>query len=302
MKMPKVSKTEVPMKLHTKTKFGADPQSNSVEQLSAIKVNIVHAPSTEEFRAIISQFMMNTWNDSIEREFSPKDIDQCITDLFAGKILPTGMETINIVWDVTGLNMIDTTHLIRHRLFSFSAQTHADRDMRNDTCLVPAGIMCNEKFLTQYMYITECARKLYAEMMDSGEVHCLDARTIMPRNFNHFYGVRSTLKDIISFCQMRGDEQIQTAVDNIVAMKLWLEILRQYPFLKGVVDFEAPDHFYVKSCKEGRTNIFPPNEKNDLFDWTDDQFIYDKHRDQFPGGDTYLRMREGLLQQMREIQ
>lgn len=288
-------------KMHTKMKFGDSSRTEFVEQLSAIEVNIVHAPSVKEFRAIISQFMMNTWNDFIRRDFDEQDIDDCIKDLFAGKILPTGMETINIVWDVSGLNMIDTTHLIRHRLFSFSAQTHADRDMRDDLCLVPAGIIANSEFYYRYIDVVRQAQELYVDMMDSGQVHCLDARTIMPRNFEHFYGVRSTLKDIISFCQMRGDEQIQTTVDNVVAMKLWLEILKRYPFLKGVVDFEKPDMYYVNCGKEGRTNIFPPNVKNDIFEWSEGQFIYDKHRDQFPGGATYLRIRNDLLKQINAI-
>jgi thymidylate synthase (FAD) len=272
-----------------------------VEQLEAIEVKIINAPSITEFRTIISQFMMNTWNDRLETEFHPRMIDQCIKDLFAGNILPTGMETIGIVWSVSGINMIDTTHLIRHRLFSFSAQTHADRDMRDDRCLVPAGITANDYFCDRYLQITRDAHRLYIDMMDSGEVHCLDARTIMPRNIEHFYIVRCCLKDLIGYCQMRGDEQIQTTVDNIIAMKLWLEILKRYPFLKGIVDFNAPDSYYVRQCKAGKTSIFPPNAKNDSFEWAESQFVHKRHRDQFPGGDVYLNMRKKLLAQMEAI-
>ncbi len=46
------------------------------------------------------------------------------------------METINITWSVNGMDMVDTTHLIRHRLFSFAAQVHGDRDMRDDRVVV----------------------------------------------------------------------------------------------------------------------------------------------------------------------
>lgn len=288
-------------KMHTKVKFTEPGHLEFVEQLNNIDVKIVSAPTIEQFRKTISVFMMNTWNDKLQYEFDDAAIDKCIQDLFSGKILPTGMETIGITWTVSGINMIDTTHLIRHRLFSFSAQTHADRDMRDDLCLVPPGVMADEQFYDRYRKVVHDAQELYMDMMDSGAVTCLDARTIMPRCMDHFYIVRCCIKDLIGFCQMRGDEQIQTQSDNIVAMKLWLEVLKLYPFLKGLVDFRKPDMFYVKQCEEGRTNIFPPNTKNDVMDWRYDQFVHSIPRDEFPGGEVYLKLREELLAQIDAI-
>ena len=298
--MPQNNNTEHEA-MHTTLKFGEPGHLEFVEQLNNIDVKIVGAPSIAEFRKTISVFMMNTWNDSLRYEFNDDAIDQCIKDLFAGKILPTGMETIGITWTVAGLNMIDTTHLIRHRLFSFSAQTHADRDMRDDLCVVTPGIMANEEFYDRYKSIVRSAHSLYVDMMDSGEVNCLDARTIMPRCMDHFYITRCCIKDLIGYCQMRADEQIQTTVDNVVAMKLWLEVLNLYPFLKGLVDFNKPDSYYVSQCKAGKTNIFPPNQKNDLFDWHPDQFVHPNGRDEFPGSDVYLNLRKELLSQIDAI-
>jgi thymidylate synthase (FAD) len=298
--MPKNNNVVVEQ-MHTTLKFGESGHLEFVEQLNNIDVKIVGAPSVAEFRKTISVFMMNTWNDHLHFEFSEEAIDQCIKDLFAGKILPTGMETIGVTWSVSGLNLIDTTHLIRHRLFSFSAQTHADRDMRDDMCVVTPGIMANEDFYDRYQSIVRNAHQLYIDMMDSGRVNCLDARTIMPRCMDHFYVTRCCIKDLVSYCQMRADEQIQTTVDNIVAMKLWLEILKLYPFLKGLVDFNKPDTYYVSQCSAGKTNIFPPNKKNDLFEWTDEQFVHTIHRDDFPGGDVYLKLKAELLAQIDAI-
>jgi len=212
------------------------------------------------------------------------------------------METINIVWSVNGLDMIDTTHLIRHRLFAFAAQVHGDRDMRHDRVMVKPGIKTDIDFYSRYQEIIELSTMLYTDMMDSGKVHGLDARTIMPRCFEHFYMVRCNIKDLVGYCTMRGDEQIQTIVDNVVAMKLWLEILKIYPFLKGLVDFRKEDAFYVRQSKKGKTNIFPPNEKNDSFDWCEEQFYHSKHRDEFPGGEDYLELRRQLLAEIDAIE
>jgi len=289
--------------MHTKLKFGKKVCSvDFVNQLENIDVQIVHAPTVAEFRKTISVFLMNTWNDKIEWNFPDDQVDQTIDELFRYELLPTAMETINITWSVNGMDMIDTTHLIRHRLFSFAAQVHGDRDMRDDRVMVKPGIMANADFYERYKQITTMARDLYVDMLDSGLVHGLDARTIMPRNFEHFYMVRCTIKDLIGYCIMRGDEQIQTTVDNIIAMKLWLEVLKKYPFLKGLVDFRKPDSFYQRQCAKGKTNIFPPNKKNDNFDWCEEQFYHPIGRDEFPGGESYLKIREDLLAQIDAIE
>jgi hypothetical protein len=288
--------------MHTQLKFGKKTQPiEFVNQLEAIDVQIVHAPTVAEFRKTISVFLMNTWNDKIQWDFPHEDIDQTVDELFRYELLPTAMETINITWSVNGMDMIDTTHLIRHRLFSFAAQVHGDRDMRDDRVMVKPGIMANADFFERYKQITTMARDLYTDMLDSGLVHGLDTRTIMPRNFEHFYMVRCTIKDLIGYCIMRGDEQIQTTVDNVIAMKLWLEVLKKYPFLAGLVDFRKPDSFYQRQSAKGKTNIFPPNAKNDNFDWCEEQFYHPIGREEFPGGDVYLRIREDLLKQIDAI-
>jgi hypothetical protein len=303
--MPKVRKEQMPhlQQMHTKLKFGqAVKPIEFVNQLENIDVQIVHAPTIPEFRKTISVFLMNTWNDKIEWDFPEDAISQTIDELFRYELLPTAMETINITWSVNGMDMIDTTHLIRHRLFSFAAQVHGDRDMRDDRVMMKPGIMIHEEFANRYREITTMARDLYVDMLDSGLVHGLDARTVMPRNFEHFYMVRCTIKDLIGYCIMRGDEQIQTTVDNIIAMKLWLEILKKYPFLKGLVDFRKPDQFYQRQSAKGKTNIFPPNAKNDNFDWCEEQFYHPIGRDEFAGGDVYLKIREDLLNQIDAIE
>ena len=303
--MPKVRKDQMPhlQQMHTKLKFGqAVKPIEFVNQLENIDVQIVHAPTIPEFRKTISVFLMNTWNDKIQWDFPEDAINQTIDELFRYELLPTAMETINITWSVNGMDMVDTTHLIRHRLFSFAAQVHGDRDMRDDRVVVKPGIMVNKDFYDRYRQITEMARGLYVDMLDSGLVHGLDARTVMPRNFEHFYMVRCTIKDLIGYCIMRGDEQIQTTVDNIIAMKLWLEVLKKYPFLKGLVDFRKPDQFYQRQSAKGKTNIFPPNKKNDNFDWCEDQFYHPIGRDEFPGGEVYLKIREDLLKQIDSIE
>lgn len=297
--MPRVEKLEGLQKDYTTRKFGQELKPAIFEeQLNRIDVKIYSAPSIEEFRKTLSIFLMNTWNDKIQTSFPEDDVDTMVKELFRFELLPTAMETINVVWYVDGLDLIDTTHLIRHRTFSFAAMVHGDRDMRDDEVMVKPGIMANGPFYARYKDIVEQARSLYIDMVDSGKVHGLDARTIMPRCFRHFYQVRCNIKDLISYCQMRADEAIQTTADNIVALRLWLEVVKRYPFLRGLVNFNKADDFYVRQCKKGKRNIFPPNNKNDQFDWVPEQFYHPIGREDFPGGEVYLLLRSELLRQI----
>ena len=304
--MPKVTTLDNLQKDYTVRKFGNGAvEVEFVSKLDAIDVQIYNAPSIEEFRKTLSIFLLNTWNDKIATDFADADVDVMVKELFRFELLPTAMETIGLTWWVNGLDMIDTTHLIRHRLFSFAAQVHGDRDMRDDRVVLNPAFLApeNAHFLERYKAINEAAQLLYVDMMDSGTVNGLDARTIMPRNFEHFYMVRCNIKDALGYVNMRRDEQIQTITDNVIALKLWLEIVKRYPFLRGLVDFNKPDEFYVRQSKQGKRNFFAPNAKNDKFDWVPEQFYHgDKSRDDFPGGQLYLDKKAELLSAIAEAE
>jgi thymidylate synthase (FAD) len=287
--------------LYTERKFGKQPNVTFVDQFDAIKVTIVDAPTVEQMRKLLPVFMYNSWQEQPKFDgFTDEEIDTCIAELFAGSILPTGMETIGITFCVEGLDLVDVTHLIRHRAFSFSAQC-SDRDLRNLTALVKPSIYENDGFFERYAKIVLDSVQLYADMMDSGEINTFDARTILPICKSHFYNVRGCIKDIIAFCNQRCDEQIQPQSDNIVAIKLWLEISKLYPFLKDTVNLRQQAKYYVNQCKNGKTTIFPPNKANDVFDWPESQFFHKKHRDEFNGGEVYLKLRDKLLSELDKL-
>ena len=299
--MPRVNKLDGIDTFHTTRKFGETGSLEFVEQLDNIKVHIIDSPSSTALGHTLADFLLNTWNDEFSSDWSDDEIEDMIQKLFRFELLPTAMETIGITWHVSGMDMVDTTHLIRHRLFSFAAQVHGDRDMRDDKVVVKPGWMANPELYERYKQITQDAWQLYKDAMDSGDVHGLDARTIMPRNFSHFYNVRCNIKDVIGYCNMRKDEQIQTTVDNVIAMKLWIAISKRYPFLKHFVNFDAQDDYYVRQSTKKMTNIFPPNAKNDKFDWHEDMFFHPIGRDEFAGGDVYLKIREKLLAELKDI-
>jgi hypothetical protein len=304
--MPRVNRDKIYIEnMHSERKY--DEPFKPVEivnQLDAIDVTITDAPSPEQFRKIFAIFLLNTCRDTIitdHKEFSEAEIDRTIDQCFAGELLPTALEAVNISWTVSGLDMIDTTHLIRHRAFSFSAQLHGDRDVRRDRVVAKPGILSNPVIRDRYETLCNDALQLYVDSLDSGALNLFDARTVLPRCFEHFYMVRSPLKDLMGYCRARADEQLQPISDNVVALKLWLEVLKIYPWLKPYVDFRRPDAFYQTMSKKGKTSLFPPNEKNEGFDWHEDMFLHPIHRDEFPGGEKYLGIRAEIMAQIDAI-
>jgi hypothetical protein len=287
--------------MYCKEKWNTTGSINFVNQLEAIKVTIIDAPTVEQFRKAISVFMLNSWSEQPQFDgFTDEQITSCIRQLFNGEILPTGQEIIGITWCVEGLDLVDVTHLIRHRSFSFSAQC-SDRDLRDLTVLVKPSIMANEAVFEQYKRLVSEQHSLYKDLMDYELACTFDARTVMPISKSHFYNVRCCIKDLITYCNQRSDEQIQTQVDNIVALKLWLEVVKLYPFLKSVFDPRQKSKYYINQCIAGKTTIFPPNENNDVFEYSSEQFFHSKHRDKFPGGDVYIAIRDAIISEIEAI-
>lgn len=283
-------------------KTGEKPQTVYEDQVHALGVTLMYAPSYNDLLSFIPEFGTATWRDTPHEEITDEERRAVILDLFDGKILPTAYECINLVFRFEGMDIIDTTHLLRHRMFSFSAQCTADRDLRHDNAVVKSSIMANADFYERYRQITEASKQLYADMIDSNEVSILDARTILTRNLNTFYYVRGNLKDCMAYIQQRLDEQIQPTSDNILATLMWIRICEKYPMLVDRIKIGGIDNWYVKTAPTGRSsNIYMPKKENDVFEYKKQWFLYDKRREDFPGYETYQAGKDAAIEHLAKI-
>lgn len=297
-----INNTLPDIELPVKMKTGEEAKTDFVEHLSSIKVKLLDAPSLIRLTKYLPMWGTATWTDKPHDNFSMKERIQIVRDVFEGNILPTSQETIGLVFLISNIDLVDVTHLLRHRSFSFSAVCTADRDMRHDKCLVKNSIVMssfNEKYCE---LVTEC-KKLYAEMVDSNEISLLDARTILPRSLESHYYVRGNIKDFMAYIKQRIDRQIQPESDNIVALKMWIEIVRQYPMVKDLIDLDAPDAFYVKTVPTGRSsNIYMPEKpRNDVFNYKDTWFLYKKERKDMLGGKLFIKLWNDLREELNEL-
>lgn len=275
-----------PVKLPMKIRFGEKPTTKFKNNLDAIDVELIYAPSMNDLRNFMVPFLEATWAerpmDACSLTLQEKDniIRQCLE----GKALPTALETVTLVWKIDGISIQEVTHILRYRMASFSADCSGDKWWTHKDALVPNSIQNSTGFYERYKKIVNDAKQLYCDMIDSKKISIMDARYILPRCLSTFYFMKMSLGDTLNFIRQRMDKQIQPETDNVIAYQMWVALLRQYPILNGIIDIHAPSHFYIKMARTGKaTNLYFPDEDSDKFEWNEQDFIYQCRRDEMNG-------------------
>lgn len=287
--MPKnnnLTPVELPMAL----RFGEKPTTKFKNNLNAIDIELMNAPTMDELRSYLPQFITATWQEVGDKLFDnkilTKEKDEIIRDAFFGKALPTALETINLVFRISGISLQEVTHIIRYRQAAFSADCSGDKWWSHKNALVPRAVENSSEYYERYKKIVEEAKQLYCDMIDSKKISIMDARYILPRCLETFYYMRINLKDAIHFIKQRIDKQIQPETDNIIAYQMYCAILEQYPIANGLIDIHQPSYFYVKTARTGKaTNLYFPDSDSDKFEWNENDFIYQNYRDEMNGTD-----------------
>lgn len=323
--MPKNNKLEA-VKLPMKLRFNEKPQTKYINNLDAIKVELMDAPSLEQLRNYLPQFITATWQEvddsQYNGEMTNKEKDAIIKEAMFGKALPTALETIGLTFRISGISLQEVTHIIRYRQASFSADCSGDKWWSHKDALVPASIQqsngpCDESFYygtnepvakdnfyARYKQIVEMSKQLYCDMIDSKQISIMDARYILPRCLSTFYYMRLSLKDAIHFIKQRIDKQIQPETDNLIAYYMYIEICKKYPMMIDLIDIHQPSYFYINMARTGKaTNLYLPDVDSDKFEYNENDFIYPKYRDELNGTDlvTINKFNEKLAEVEQEL-
>lgn len=300
----------IPVELPMIKRFGEKPNTAFKNNLDAIKVTLMQAPSMDDLRQYLPSFANATWAELPDDydNLPVEEKDKLIREVFLGKTLPTALETINLNFRIEGISLQEVTHIIRYRNASFSADCSGDKWWTHKNALVPNSIQHSngpvpedkydeyrymsgndvhpEDFHRRYKQIVQMAKELYCDMIDSKHISIMDARYILPRCLETFYYMRLSLKDALHFIKQRIDKQIQPETDNIIAYQMYCEILRQFPVANGIVDIHAPSWFYINTARTGKaTNLYFPDADSDKFEWNENDFIYQCYRNEMNGTD-----------------
>ena len=160
-----------------------------------------------------------------------------------------------------------------------------------DAALVKPSIRSNPAVNKKFQDLVNATKEFYTEMCDLYGIAMVDARTILPRCLENHYYLKVDLKSFIGFLHQRLDRQIQPESDNILAMRMLIEVAKIYPEIKYAIDLDKPDAFYCKTAPtDHASNLYEPEKRNDIFDWKDQWFIYKKKRCEMPGGMVFFEL------------
>ena len=286
-----------PITLPMDLKFGQPCNTAFQNNLDALKVELIDAPTREQAHDVAWCYTKATWADdpwqSSPDNVPVRDKSLNLIDVLNFRALPTPMECLGFTFRISGISLQTVTHLIRHRAGSFAAQCTGDRDLRDDPAVVPESIENSPNFYERYQSLVFETKQLYADMVDSKVVSMMDARVILPKCLTSFYYARFNIKDLIGLVRQRQDVQIQPEVDNILATQMARLICERIPEFSTVLDFDRPDVHYIKTfrVKEGDvwtskgTNLYQPEPKNDSFDYHEQDTIYPCRREALNGTD-----------------
>jgi hypothetical protein len=284
-----------PVILPMKLKFGKNQSTIFMNNLAALKVELVDYPTHDQALNVAWQYVKATWadqpDDTNQGSVVRAELSQNLEDVLNFKALPTPMECLGFTFKLSGLSFQEVTHIIRHRAGSFAAQCTGDRDLRDDGAVIPESVENSPEFLDRYMSLVRDSKQLYADMTDSKEISMMDARMILPKCMTSFYLMRMNLKDLLGFIKQRQDRQIQPAADNILAAYMAKELIRVLPEASSAINFDKPDMHYVKTFRvkvgddftSRGTNLYWPEPKNDIFEFHPDDTIYQARREELNG-------------------
>ena len=284
-----------PVTLPMVLKFDQEPKTEFINNLDALKIELVDSPTRQQAWNVAWHYVKATWADQPDIDpnhgVTERELSKNLEDVLNGRTLPAPMECLGFTFRLSGLSFQDVTHIIRHRAGTFAAQCTGDRDLRDDAAVIPEPVENSPEFLARWKRIVEDSKQLYADMTDSRSVSMMDARLILPKCMTSFYYMRLPLKDLLGFIYQRQDVAIQTASDNILAVRMAAEVCKIIPELTSVLNFDKPDMHFIKTfrVKSGDkwvsrgTNLYWPAKKNDIFEYHQDDTIYKSTREDLNG-------------------
>lgn len=267
-------------------RFDEKPTTVFKNNLDSIKVTLLDHPDQENVINYMSMFLDATWVDTpAESASMSKDKKiQYLKDCIAGKALPTALETMQFTFLIEGISLQEVTHILRTRTASFSADCSADKWWTHKAALVPNAIQNSPELYERYKKLVEETKQLYCDIIDSRQISIMDARYILPRCLETFYYMSIDFKNLVSFLHQRFDRQIQPETDNVLAYKMYDELITAMPIFKGLIDIDEVPRHWVATSRTGKcTNLYKPEENADVIEYNENDFIYNVKRSELNG-------------------
>lgn len=257
--------------------FGQLPLTQFKSYKHSIKVDLISAAPLEIILDPIYDFGKATWSlDGKDSSRMKKEQKlETLKQMLAGKALPLGLETIQLIFRIGGISRIDTHQIVRQRIgVTFSQQCSGDQFWHHQDCLVEPSIAYGNNKFADVVLATKMA---YAEMTNDG-VSIQAARSILPHCLETFIFMRVDLATLLMFYKKRIDDGSQTWQLNEISRQMAESVIEFYgEFMRPIFDNAKGSFKFQETAQKDRTNNMSTNlylPENDTFEYHIQDFLY----------------------------
>lgn len=233
-----------------------EPRTKFVDNISAVDVRLADWPDPVRLKRTLIRMAYGSW---FEDPYAQDDVKrEGLEKLERGEILAQGLEHPRFCFLVSGLSLHGTHALVRNRIgICYMQMSQAVRDLRHDDVLVPRAFTKNPVLLKRYKWWCEEGKKLYAALLDSGEIANTDARFALPRSIPNWIYVSVNLVTLRSLYGKRSDSQEEHPEMNRMAALMRREVVSKFPWM---------DPYFRSDCDRDRClHQRPGYEANCIF-------------------------------------
>lgn len=268
------------------------PKTRFVDEISAVKVTLVAGPTKYDLYKLFTNVTFASWGKPWNSDITQEEIISQLNKILKDGALLNSFEMNNFVFLIEGVTRITTHALVRHRIgVSVFQQSTAITDMRHCDILVPRSMsLQNSHILEDYIQWCLDAKMKYSKAVDSG-MSVQEARIFLPSTNANMIYMSFNLASLLNFYAKRTDESEEYLQAN--------EICRQ---IKKIFDEKYPEISHILQSSCGKTclhsknsmfanSIYVPSEKDDIFDWNPESFLYPKTRNEMCWNDIPVKTR-----------
>ena len=283
----------IPKRHPYKIRFAQKPLTRFKDYRSSIKVELVKYDERDKMLNGVYDFVTATWSEDgreSERASEEKKLD-ALSQMLNGKTLSLGLETINLMFRITGISRIDTHQIVRQRVgVTFSQHCSGDQWWSHRDCLVAENITSSGK-LEEFIDSTLKAKETYVKMIDTEKVSIQEAREILPHNLETFIFMNTNISTLLFFYQKRIDDSSQTWQINEISRQMAEEVCRVYPEMEVVFKKYSKKFTMARDAEADRGSSFATAlylPKDDTYDYHNRDYLYEKTKEDFNWTNTPL--------------
>ncbi len=124
------------------------------------------------------------------------------------------LEHVSFTYALEGLSRVATHQLVRHRLASYSQQSHRYTTIKENSFVIPPSITENKEALAVYKDALKKSMELYSRLIDMG-IKKEDARFVIPQGVSSNIVVTMNARELLHFftlrCCIRAQWEIRDA-------------------------------------------------------------------------------------------